>query len=102
MQKQKSQGSAASALAAGSSAVSVLDKPAQSTERIVPLFRNQFEIVAYLMKPWLIQLPDVLAAMTGTANETRSLHHAQMLAHGLARHLKAPAEPGDRGGALVA
>lgn len=80
---------------------SVLDKPTQPAESIVPLLRNSIKIVADIDKPSLIQLPDALATMVSAAHETRFLHHLQVLGNSLTRHLEAIGQPSDGRWAIV-
>jgi hypothetical protein len=76
--------------------LSVLDEFAQPAEGVVPLLRNQVEIMARIFESALFQLPNALAPVSSAMHETRFLHYPQVFSDRLAGDLRACGEPGDR------
>jgi len=73
-----------------------LDEILQAIERLIPLHRDRLEMPARVSQALLLQPPDALAAALRTADQTGSLHHAQVLRDRLARHGEAGGEPRNR------
>jgi hypothetical protein len=84
-----------------SSLTSAIDELTQPAESVVPLFGNQIQVMAYLIKPSLIQLPDALPAMSAAAGKTRAFKYSQVLGDRLTSDIKTSAQPGDGSWAII-
>src|SRR5580658_8228375 len=74
---------------------SVFDEVAQPAKSVVPLLRDQAEIMPCLGKALPFQSPNALAPAPCVAHQPGALHHAQMFCDRLAANLELRGQLGD-------
>jgi hypothetical protein len=82
--------------------VSVLDELTQPAKRVVPLLGNCAEVVACVLQPPAVQLPDALAPVPRTSHQACFLHHTQVFSDGLPSDMEAHGEAHDRQRSVIA